>query len=271
MKASTSTPSPSRLAIIGGGNMGAALAEGLLRAGHEAKALVICETSERRREDLAKSFPDVAIVQHAETCSEAIIAVKPSDVAGACKSAAAAGAQRIVSIAAGVRISALRSACGDAVRIVRAMPNTPATVGLSATAVSLSENCSDGDRVWAIDMLSSVGSVVEIPEEMMDSFTGLVGSGPAYVFYIAEALREAAMAEGFDQRTSSELIAKMLTGSAALLAREPEKAAELRARVSSPNGTTAAGVAALDERQVREAFVAAVQAASRRSRELGDA
>jgi pyrroline-5-carboxylate reductase len=79
------------------------------------------------------------------------------------------------------------------------------------------------------------------------------------------------MAEGFDQRTSSELIAKMLTGSAALLAREPEKAAELRARVSSPNGTTAAGVAALDERQVREAFVAAVQAASRRSRELGDA
>ena len=120
-------------------------------------------------------------------------------------------------------------------------------------------------------MLSCVGSVIEVEEAKLDAFTGLVGSGPAYAFYVAEALRDAAVAEGFDAETSAALVARVLLGAAVLLDREPLDAKALRARVTSPNGTTAAGIAALDERRVRDAFVAAVRAATARSKELGDA
>jgi len=119
-------------------------------------------------------------------------------------------------------------------------------------------------------LLSSVGLVIEVQESMLDAFTGLVGSGPAYVFYVAGAMREAAVREGFDAATSATLVARVLVGAASLLEREPDAADELRRRVTSPNGTTAAGVAELDARRVSDAIVAAVHAATERSRELGD-
>ena len=106
---------------------------------------------------------------------------------------------------------------------------------------------------------------------MLDAFTGLIGSGPAYVFYVAESLQAAAVAEGFDEATSAKLVAQLLVGAAALLEREPQHARELRQRVTSPNGTTAAGVAALSDHKTHDAFVAAVRAATQRSKELGDA
>ncbi|MGA1418724.1 MAG: pyrroline-5-carboxylate reductase [Ilumatobacteraceae bacterium] len=259
------------LVIIGGGNMGAALAQGMLRAGHSESAVSICETSAQRRAELATMFPKLSVVADIPSCREAVIAVKPPDACSAAKSAVSAGAERLISIAAGVRLSALRESCGGSVRIIRAMPNTPATVGRAATAISPSPECTSADRQWATELLSSVGSVFEIPEAMMDAFTGLVGSGPAYLFYVAEALRDAAVAEGFDPQTSGELVTKLLVGSAALLELQPDSAAELRARVTSPNGTTAAGVAALESHRVREAVIAAVRAATRRSKELGEA
>lgn len=251
--------------------MGAALVHGLLRAGRQASSIVVCETSSQRRAELSSLFPNVAVTAEMPQCNEAIIAVKPADACNAGASAVAAGAERLVSIAAGVRIKALREACGSDVRIIRAMPNTPATVGRAATAMSPDAECSAADRQWANELLSSVGSVFEIPEAMMDAFTGLVGSGPAYLFYVAEALRDAAVAEGFDPSTSSDMVAKMLSGAVALLEQQPEDATGLRAKVTSPNGTTAAGVAALEEHHLRDALVAAVRAATRRSKELGNA
>ena len=118
-------------------------------------------------------------------------------------------------------------------------------------------------------MLESIGIVVQVDEAMMDAFTGLIGSGPAYLFFVAEALVEAAREAGFDADTSAELVAQLFVGSSALLAREPSAARDLRARVTSPNGTTAAGVAVLDRERVRDAIVAAVLAARKRSHELG--
>jgi len=259
------------LAVVGGGNMGCAVVQGLLRAGHAASDLVIVETSGERRVELTKLFAGILIVADAPRCDEAMIAVKPADVATACERVVAAGAQRVISIAAGVRIAAIQSACGAHVRVIRAMPNTPAVVGLSATAMAVADTCDDADRAWARTLLQSIGIVVEIDESMLDAFTGLIGSGPAYVFYMAESLQAAAVAEGFDEATSTKLVAQLLVGAAALLEREPEDARELRQRVTSPNGTTAAGIAALNDRNVPDAFVAAVRAATQRSKQLGDA
>jgi pyrroline-5-carboxylate reductase len=259
------------LAVIGGGNMGAALAQGLLQSGRSTNDLAICEVSAERRTTLAGMLPGVVVTTEVPACSEAIIAVKPADAIAACRQAVAAGARRVLSIVAGVRLAALQDACGSSVRVVRAMPNTPALVGLSATAFSVSASCTAEDRGWAGALLQSIGMVVELDESMLDAFTGLVGSGPAYVFYLAEALRDAAIAEGFDARLSGELVARVLVGAAALLEREPQSAKELRARVTSPKGTTAAGVGVLDDRSVHDAVVAAVHAATQRSKQLGDA
>ena len=250
--------------------MGCAMVQGLLRAGHAASNLVIVETSAERRAELTKLFAGIHIAADTPRCDDAIIAVKPADVATAC-ARVVAGARRVISIAAGVRIAAIQSACGADVRVIRAMPNTPAVVGLSATAMAVSHTCDDADRTWARTLLQSIGIVVDIDETMLDAFTGLIGSGPAYVFYVAESLQAAAVAEGFEEVTSAKLVAQLHVGAAALLELEPQHARELRQRVTSPNGTTAAGVAALNDRKTHDAFVAAVRAATQRSKELGDA
>lgn len=258
-----------KLAVVGGGNMGSALVHGLLRGGHSASSLTVVEVSAATRDELARVFPNVGITGSLSSCDEAIIAVKPQDVASACAIAVAAGAQRVVSIAAGVSLDSLHKACGDGVRVIRAMPNTPALVGLAATAMTASSMCTSQDRAWARALLETVGIVIEVDEAMLDAFTGLVGSGPAYVFYVAEALQAAGVAAGFDHQTSATLVAQLFTGAASLLQREPLHARELRERVTSPQGTTAAGISKLNEQRVADAIVAAVQAATQRSKELG--
>lgn len=259
------------LAIVGGGNMGAAFVAGLLRAGIERSAIVVCEVDEARRALLGQEFPGVDIVELPDSCDDVIVAVKPGQALAACRMVVKAGAKRVLSIAAGVRLRQLADACGSEVRVIRAMPNTPALVGRACTAFAAAANCSVADVDWARDLLSSIGSATEVDEPMLDAFTGLIGSGPAYLFYVAEALRDAAVAEGCDSVTASEWVAQLFVGAAALLEREPTAASDLRRRVTSPNGTTAAGVAALDDKRVREALIGAVRAATQRSKELGDA
>ncbi|MGA1312130.1 MAG: pyrroline-5-carboxylate reductase [Ilumatobacteraceae bacterium] len=257
------------VAVIGGGNMGAALVGGLLRGGVAPSDVIIVETLTSRRGELTAQFPGVQVVAEVPRVGAVIVAVKPADVHAACVAAKAAGATRLLSIAAGVTIASLEASSGSAMRVVRAMPNTPAVVGLAATALATSARADAAVRDWARQILESIGIVVELDEAMLDAFTGLVGSGPAYLFYVAEALTDAAHAAGFDADTSAKLIAQLFAGSSALLAREPHAAKELRARVTSPNGTTAAGVAVLDRERVRDAIVAAVLAARKRSTELG--
>jgi pyrroline-5-carboxylate reductase len=147
------------------------------------------------------------------------------------------------------------------------MPNTPALVGLGASAIA-----SDDDAAldWAESLLSSVGIVDRLPEDSLDAFTAVAGSGPAYVFYVAEALVDAAVDAGLSRATADRVVAQLLLGSATLLDRRGDPRA-LRAQVTSPGGTTAAGIAALDEHGAREAFGRAVAAATARSRELGRA
>jgi pyrroline-5-carboxylate reductase len=257
------------LAVIGGGNMGAALLGGLLDSGaFDASMLAVVEVDRMRRDELSALFPAVRIEQVVPRCDGAVLAVKPGDIAAAASAAAARGARRVVSIAAGVRLATIEAAVGPGVAVVRAMPNTPAVVRLGACAIAAGTTTSPDDVVWARTILEAVGTVDEVDEAALDAFTGVAGSGPAYVFLVAEALVEAAVDEGLDRGMAERVVRQLLLGSATLLDRDGDPA-RLREMVTSPNGTTAAGLAALDDRDLRGTVAAAVRAATLRSRELG--
>lgn len=264
-----SNASKSTLVVVGGGNMGAALVEGLLAASTvDTSRLSIVEVIEARRQQLRIMFPAVNVTSDIPECEAAVIAVKPVDVPAVVARAVACGATRVLSIAAGVTIATLEAAAGDHVAVVRAMPNTPAMVRQGASAISAGTRASEVDMEWAGSILGAVGTVVRVAETHLDAVTGLAGSGPAYLFLVAEALIDAGVAAGLSRDVADALVRQLLTGSAALLA-GGEQPADLRARVTSPGGTTAAGIAVLEGHAVRTAFIDAVRAATERGRELG--
>ncbi len=257
------------LVVVGGGNMGAALLGGLLASGLAAPDSVgVVEPDPTRRDQLVGLFPGVAVVAEIPPCSAAVLAVKPADIPAVAKQAAQAGARRVLSVAAGVTTGTIRDAVGPDVGVLRTMPNTPALVGEGVSALCGSTGTPDGDLDWAEAILRGVGIVVRVAESQLDAVTGLTGSGPAYVFLIAEALMDAGVVAGLPRSLVEKMVPQLLVGSAALLA-ERGSPADLRAMVTSPGGTTAAGVRVLEERAVRAAFIDAVQAAAGRSRELG--
>ena len=260
------------LVIVGGGNMGTALAGGLLAGGMPADRLAVSEALAARRDQLADLLPGVHVAAAIPPSSAAVLAVKPPDVPAAAAAAAAAGARRLLSIAAGVPTGQIERAVAtagsaDPVAVIRAMPNTPALVGAGASAISGGAAATDDDLAWAEAILGGVGLVVRVPEDDLDAVTGLSGSGPAYLFLVAEALVDAAVNVGLSPELATTLTTQLLVGSAKLLAERGDPAA-LRVMVTSPGGTTAAGLQVLEERAVRAAFGEAVQAATRRSREL---
>ena len=252
--------------------MGAALVGGLLESGEVAAPdVMVVEVVAARREVLGSMFPGVRVIDAftpTDRCDAAIIAVKPPDAAAAAAVAVKAGARRVLSIAAGVTIATLEQACGGGVAVVRAMPNTPALVGEGASAIAPGAAATEADIAWAESVLGSVGLVVRVPESQIDAVTGLAGSGPAYVFLVAEALMDAGVAAGLPRATADALVRQLLVGSAKLLA-DGGAPADLRANVTSPGGTTAAGVSVLEANAVRGAFIDAVKAATQRGRELG--
>ena len=262
------------LTVIGGGNMGAALVGGLLAAGPTHPSTVaICEALPARREQLESMFPGITITADVPTCRAAILAVKPGDIAAAARSAVAAGASRILSIAAGVTTGAIERAAAsvaartEPVAVIRAMPNTPALVGQGASAIAAGSAALEDDLAWAERILGAVGLVVRVREEQLDAVTALSGSGPAYLFLVAESLIDAGVRAGLSGELAAKLTTQLLVGSAALLSERGDPAA-LRVMVTSPGGTTAAGLRVLDERDVKTAFSDAVRAAAARSREL---
>ncbi|MEJ5254942.1 MAG: pyrroline-5-carboxylate reductase [Acidimicrobiales bacterium] len=259
-----------RLQLVGGGRMGEALLAGLLRASWaEPGDLAVVERVAARREQLARSFPGVAVRAEPVAAQGVVIAVKPSDVLEACKEVALAGAERVLSIAAGVSTAALEAALGAGVPVVRAMPNTPAVVGWGAAAIAPGSSAAEADLAWAESILDAVGVVVRVKEEQLDAVTGLSGSGPAYLFLVAESLIEAGVLVGLPREVAEVLVVQTIIGSGQLLRESDEHAAVLRAAVTSPGGTTAAGLLELELGGVRAAILSAVRAATERSRQLG--
>ncbi len=268
----------SNLVIVGGGKMGGALLGGLLRSGWaELTDVAVVEPAAERREELAVAFPGLRLLHAPEAgmvrddggrIAGAVLAVKPDAAEGACRALGVAGVTRLLSVVAGVPSGRLEAALGGEPAVVRAMPNTPALVSAGVTAISGGSFATSQDLAWAEDVLSAVGTVVRLPERLQDAVTGLSGSGPAYFFLVAEALIEAGVQMGLTRDVSRTLVVETMRGSAALLqetGRDPEA---LRAMVTSPAGTTAAGIRTLESRAVRSAFMEAVAAATERSRNL---
>lgn len=257
------------LVIVGGGNMGAALLGGLLHAGTVSAAdVAVVELLPGRREQLAQMFPGVEVTDVIPECGAAVLAVKPYDIPDVAAGAVAAGARRLLSIAAGVTIATIEAAAGEDVAVLRTMPNTPALVGEGVSGLAGGSAADPADLAWAEQILSGIGVVVRVSESQLDAVTGLTGSGPAYVFLIAEALTDAGVLAGLPRASVETMVAQLLVGSAKLLA-ERGDAAALRAMVTSPGGTTAAGLRALESGAVRAALIDAVMAATDRSRQLG--
>src|SRR5215210_3698850 len=257
------------LLIVGGGRMGEALLGGLLAAGRAAEELAVAEVSPARREALAAAHPGVTVVGAPVAAPAAVLAVKPGDVAAAARAVADAGAERVLSVAAGVTTAAIEEAAGGRLRVVRAMPNTPALIGAGAAAISPGSAAGEEDMAWAEEILGAVGVVVRVAEKDLDAVTGLSGSGPAYVFLVAEAMADAGVLGGLPRDVAETLAFQTLLGSARLLVQGGSGPAALRAAVTSPGGTTAAGLRELERHGVRAAFLEAVTAATERSRELG--
>ena len=259
-----------KLEVIGGGRMGEALVGGLLAAGWApASDVVVVEPLAARRDELAARFPGLGVTAEPAGADGVVIAVKPAQVTDVCRGLAGLPVGRVLSIAAGIGITQIESALTmggqSEVPVVRAMPNTPALVGAGASAISAGSHASEADLAWAEGVLGSVGIVVRVPETQLDAVTGLSGSGPAYVFLVAEALIEAGVLLGLSREVSETLTAQTLLGAARLLSESEDDAATLRAMVTSPGGTTAAALQVLEDRAARAAFIAAVSAASERS------
>jgi pyrroline-5-carboxylate reductase len=259
-----------KLEIVGGGRMGEALLAGLLRGGWAPPSeLAVVEPVPSRRDELSAGFPGVAVVEAPVASEGAVLAVKPADVPEATRTVAVSGVERVLSIAAGVSTPALEAALGGGIAVVRAMPNTPAVVGEGASAVAGGASADDDDLAWARGILEAVGVVVTVPESQLDAVTGLSGSGPAYLFLVAESLIEAGVLMGLSREVAEVLAVQTVLGAGRLLQDSDHHAAVLRAQVTSPAGTTAAGLRELERGGVRSAFLAAVAAATERSRDLG--
>ena len=271
-----------RIGFLGAGAMGQALAGGLLAAGHPREALAAADAAPERREQIAQSL---GIATHADNAALVaardmlVLAVKPHHVGDVLRGLGDApglddDALRRplwVSIAAGVSIARLAADLPSGARIVRAMPNTPALIGAGATAFAAGPHAEAADRAAARGLFESVGRVWEAAEEaQLDAVTGLSGSGPAYVFVFLEALVEAAVAEGLPREAAHELACQTVLGASRLAQESGRSPAELTAQVTSPGGTTLAGLERLDAEGFRAAVAAAVAAAPRRSRELGE-
>ncbi len=273
------------LVIVGGGKMGEALLSGLLKAGKYKPAdVLVIEPLTERRAFLAERYkvktetginhsaiPSYMVGQLPNT----ILATKPN-VIPVVAAAAARHSNCILSIAAGVTIATIERAVSNEdtlMPIIRAMPNTPALVGQGAAAICGNDHAASY-LDWAEEVLSAVGTVVRTTEAELDAVTGLSGSGPAYVFLVAEAMIDAGVAAGLTRQVATELTTQTLLGSATLLREgisEGTQAADLRANVTSPGGTTAAGLRELEKHSVRAAFASAVEAATQRSAQLGRA
>jgi pyrroline-5-carboxylate reductase len=261
------------LQVVGGGRMGQALVSGLLAANWaRPDEIRVVEVDADRRTALREALPGVTVASEVGPADGAVVAVKPADTMVACEALATHGVQRVLSIAAGVPTARMETALGGAVAVVRAMPNTPAQVGVGASAIAAGAHANDDDLTWAESILNAVGVTVRVDESLLDAVTGLSGSGPAYVFMLVEALVAAGIAEGLPAEVSGQLVVQTVAGAARILQQSGAAgldAADHRKAVTSPNGTTAAGLAVLEQHQMRRAITDAVAAATERSRQLG--
>lgn len=260
------------IALLGAGVMGEALLSGLLGAGRRAEDILVTDRRPDRAEELTQRY-GVRVVRNAEAVKQAdtvVIGVKPQDMESllAEVTAEVRPDHLVISLAAGITTGFIEQRLPDGVAVVRVMPNTPALVDEGMSGISPGSHCDDHHLREAEELLRSTGRVARVPEHQLDVVTAISGSGPAYVFYVVESMIEAGVHMGLPRATATEFVVQTLVGSAKLLRDTGEHPTVLRERVTSPGGTTAAALRLLEDGKVRADFLAAMQAARDRSREL---
>ncbi len=264
-----------RIAVIGGGKMGGALIQGMIAGGLvNAESVTVADTDEARLGELARSCKVLVTADNREAVRNAdliILSVKPQNMAEVLSGlAGAAGpATLFISIAAGIATGFIEEKLGEGVHVVRVMPNMPALIGEGAAALCRGKFATEADLGLARRIFDAVGITAEVEESLMDAVTGLSGSGPGYAFLIIEALADAGVRMGLDPDVALRLSAQSLLGAAKLSLKGEKTPAEFRGMVTSPGGTTLAGLKVLEEGKLRALLTAAVEAATRRSAELG--
>jgi len=260
-----------RLQIIGGGNMGEALLRGLLKNNWSSEdELHVVEPVSERRDYLAVTIPGISISEEPLSELDSLVAVKPDKVPEVLEILSKLNPTRVLSIVAGVKVSSMEKILGEKVRVLRAMPNTPALIGKGSAGVAAGSSATDEDLVWAVEILSAVGSAIVVEESQLDAVTGISGSGPAYLFFLAEALIDAGCEVGLSKDESQSLVEQTLLGAAALLYESDDPAEALRQKVTSKGGTTAAAIEVFENASFRDTIRGAVFAATERSLQLGD-
>lgn len=264
-----------KLGVIGCGKMGTALVEGAIRSGAVAAADVTgIDPVQGARDHFAKSTGATvaAEISALAGCEVILLCTKPNDVPAALREVSISGHAApllVISIAAGITLDSLETAAAANIRMIRAMPNTPALVGKGAAAYCLGSRATREDGDCARKLLGAVGLAVEVPERLMDAVTGLSGSGPAYVYLVIEALADGGVRTGLPRADALKLAAQTVLGAAAMVLETGQHPAVLKDMVTSPGGTTIAGLAELERHGLRSALIDAVGAATRRAAELG--
>jgi pyrroline-5-carboxylate reductase len=269
------TSSAHPLAILGAGVMGETVLSGLLRAGWHADQIVATDRRLERQHELTARY-GIKMLENTEAVAEAetvILVVKPQDMSDLLKEIAQAikPGTLVVSLAAGVDTTFIESRLPEGVAVVRVMPNTPAQVDEGMAAISPGSHSTQDHLDRVTEILSATGRVITVPERYQDAVTAISGTGPAYLFFVVEAMIEAGVHLGLPRDTATELVVQTMLGSAKLLRETGEHPTVLRERVTSPGGTTAAAVRELEDHKVRAAFLRAMVAARDRSRELAAA
>ncbi|MFL6158103.1 MAG: pyrroline-5-carboxylate reductase [Marmoricola sp.] len=259
------------VAIIGAGVMGETLLSGLIRSGHEVADLLVGEKRAERAEELRTRY-GVTVVGNVEAVAAdtVLLIVKPQDMVDVLTeiSGHLRPGQLLVSLAAGITTAAIEKHIPAGVAVVRVMPNTPALVDEGMAAISPGSHCDDEHLARAEGLLAATGRVIRVPEKQQDAVTAISGSGPAYLFFVVEAMIEAGVHLGLPRTTATELVVQTMVGSAKMLRETGEHPTVLREQVTSPGGTTAAAIRQLEDHKVRAAFITAMEAARDRSSAL---
>lgn len=272
--ATNSNAKNQKIAVLGGGVMGETVLAGILAAGWPGERVVLSERRAEVAQRISERHGVIIGDSNTQTVSGAdvvVLAVKPQDVAGILEEIASelAPTALVVSVAAGLSTTWFAQRLAQGQPVVRVMPNTPAVVGEGMSAISGGAFATAAHLRLTEELLSQTGRVLQVPEKQQDAVVGISGSGPAYVFYIADALSEAGVLLGLTREESRELAVQTLLGAATLLRETGDHPALARERVSSPGGTTIAALREMDERGVRAALIAAAKAAHDRSVALG--
>ena len=263
-----------QIQIIGVGSLCEALVNGWLESGFlKPSQLVLVHRSAERAQQLAQRWPGIEISSKLRDIENSILTVRPGDIEGVCKALGVTadrsrGQLRVISTAGGILVARIELWLGKGARVLRVMPNLGVSVGAGQTAVAGGSQCDERDVTWALALFASCGDVVRLDERLFPAFTAVFGSGPGFLFLLAQAMIDAAVAQGISADDADRLVRRLIRGTGTVLCESNVSVADLLSEVVVPNGTTLAGIAVLEERGVDEAIAAAIEAATQRSHEI---